>query len=191
MYDVDDLPGVDSELESIEDDLIDFLGERLDAISPLVSKPPLEKIIGETLATLARSQDECVVRIREKICEFYMQVKLEESQEAQDTELDYERFKNRVPEEVDRGLTWFILWFGKYILKVNFLPDMCFVFSRIWKVLNKLHLGIQDLDNQVIWNEAFKECQTNIGSLMWFKGRETVLLEFITRMSQFICRTFG
>ena len=170
--------------------MIDFLGEHLDAINPLISKPPLENIIKQILAALEGSQDEYICGIKQRIQEFQIQVKVEEQQEPQENELDYERFKNRVPEEADKGLTWFILWFGKYILKVDFLPDMCFVFSRIWKVLNTLRLGVQDLDNQLIWNEVFKECQPNILNLKWFRGREKVLLEFITRMCQFICRTF-
>jgi len=107
-----------------------------------------------------------------------------------DIELDFEDFRATSSNDPLYVLAWLIVWLGKVVVKSNFIPDVCQIFSRIWLVLNKKELVIQDLDNKLVWKEVAKEVTPIVDRLSYFKNNKDMLLEFIEKSCHLIGKTF-
>jgi len=105
--------------------------------------------------------------------------------------LDFEEeFRNLNPDNGLRVLAWFILWLGKHFVKKEFVSDLTFIVSKIWKVLDDTQLQIQDLDNKLVWKKAMAECKINVAELTFFKRDEEMIFEFIQKICQLIGKAY-
>jgi len=187
--DIDEIGGTKLDLEKIENDFFTFSGDRLNSICALSSKPTLQDVIIGIKSNNENVEDEYLKHIRQKAEELCTQMRQGETGE-EDIELEYETVKDTGPRANDMRLAWFLLYLSRHIVKRSFIPDLSFVFSRIWKILSQLNLGIRDLNNELVWNQTHLECQPHTSELVYFKQKAHLLLEFIKKLCQFIEKTF-
>lgn len=153
-------------------------------------KPTLKDIVNGISLTFANIKDEHLIVIRQKVDELFNQM-MEGKPQPDDFQMEYETIKETGPKETVMRIAWFVIWLGKYIVKVDFIPDICFVFSRIWKVLSSKALNVPALDNKQIWSEVYKECQWNAPNLLYFRQKDYLLPDFVKKLCQFFGKTFA
>jgi len=186
---VDDISHQDAYLEDSQSELLDFLGDKLEAISTLDSKPRLEDILQIIYDTKTDEDDIWLEQLKKEAGKFLLQKK-EKVIGDNDIDLDFEDFKNKSPSNPLYLLTWLIVWLGKVVVKTNFVPDLCLIFSKAWMVLNKKELLIQDLDNKLVWKEVTKEVTPLLYRLNYFKNNKDLLYEFVEKSCHLIGKTF-
>jgi len=187
--DVDDIPQKEVYLEDIQSELLDFIGEKLGSISTFDSKPKLNELIQVVNSVDIDLEDEWLTHLKREVEKLLMQKK-EHSFENTSLGLDYEEFKSKSSGDPLQLLGWLIVWFGQVIVKPNFLPDLVLIFSRVWMVLKKKDLVIQDLDNKLVWKEVTKECLPIISKLVYFKNNKDLIYEFVEKSCHLIGKTF-
>lgn len=188
-HDVDDISQRDVYLEDIQSELLGFLGEKLNAVCTMDAKPKLENVVSGVLGVSEDIQNDWCTQIKKRTSEFFNELKAQ-TPNNQHIELDFEDFKNLPLEEPLQVVVWFVLWLGKYIVKPDFIQDLCLIFANIWKVLDQKQLQIQDLDNKLVWNEVIKECEPIKSRLSYFDGNTDLIYEFVKKTCHLIGRYF-
>lgn len=189
IRDVDDITHQDAYLEDSQSELLDFLGDKLEAISTLDSKPKLEDIINIINHTKAGSDDVWLDQLKKEASTF-ISMKKEKVVGDNDIDLDFDDFKQKNPSNPLYLLAWLVIWLGKVVVKSNFVPDLCQIFSKVWMILNKKELQIQDLDNKLVWKEVTKEVGPILHELNYFKNNKDLLYEFVEKSCHLIGKTF-
>jgi hypothetical protein len=188
-HDVDGIAENQIYLENAQSELLGFLGERLRVVSMMDSKPKLENVVLGVLNVNDESNDEVMVQMKKRAEEMFAEMK-EKNNETFDIELDFDTFAAMDPEEPLSILVWFLLWLGKYIVKFDFLRDLTFIFSKIWKVLEQKQLQIQDLDNKLVWNGVMKECDPFLSTFVNFEKKKDLVFEFVSKTCHLIGKIF-
>jgi hypothetical protein len=188
-HDVDDISQRDVYLEDIQSELLGFLGEKLNAVCTMDSKPKLENVVLGVLGISDDIQNDWFTQIKQRTSEFFNELKAQ-APNNQHIELDFEEFRSLPLEDPLKIVVWFVLWLGKYIVKPDFIQDLCLIFANIWKVLDQKQLQIQDLDNKLVWNEVIKECEPIKPKLGYFDGNNDLIYEFIKKTCHLIGRYF-
>lgn len=105
--------------------------------------------------------------------------------------LDFEEdFRRLDPKKSQDVIVWFMMWVAKVYVKPEFIPEVCLILSRIWKVLDQGQLNAQDLDNKLIWKKAMLEGEGLMGSLSTFNNDKNLLKQFIQKVCQLIGKAF-
>jgi len=188
-HDVDGISENQIYLENAQSELLGFLGERLRVVSMMDSKPKLENIVHSITAITEEFKDETMAQMRKQIEILHEQLK-RTNEEGFDVDLDFDTFQEMNPEDGLRIIVWFLLWMGKYIVKPEFLKELTFVFSKIWKVLLQKQLQIQDLDNKLVWNGVMKECEPSIHTFTSFEKKKELVSEFVNKTCHLIGKIF-
>lgn len=158
------------------------------AINSYEPKLKVQDLVLKILENLKETSDSWLKDIREKTQEYWSEYSVK-YKSTLEVELDDE------PETLDhedslKGLVWFLLWLGKYYVKTDFLPDLCTIISRVWKVLSEIKLSVKDLDNKLVWKKVAKETSDVSSKLKYFKNSPELLLDFIEKTCQMIDRLF-
>lgn len=189
LHDVDDISDREAYLEDIQSELLGLLGERLKAVSSMDSKPKLENVVVGILGITEDHCDDWMKQLKKKTEDLYAELKANNT-DIRDIELDFEDFRGLDTNDPMKIIVWFMLWLGKYIVKANFIPDACMVFSKIWKVLHEKQFQIQDLDNKIVWTDVVKECDSHKDHLTYFDGNSDLVLDFVKKTCHLIGKTF-
>jgi len=189
LRDVDDISHQEAYLEDSQSEMLDFLGDKVEAIGTLDSKPKLEEIIQIVKDVKVDGEDTYLDDLKRE-AEKFIAYKKEKVVGDNDIDLDFEQFKNKNPENPLHLLAWLIVWLGKIVVKPNFVPDCTLIFSKVWMVLNKKELSIQDLDNKLVWKEVTKEVSPILQRLNYFKNNKDLLYEFVEKSCHLIGKTF-
>jgi len=188
-HDVDGISESQIYLENAQSELLGFLGERLRVVSMMDSKPKLEAVVTGVLNAQDESNDPSMTQVKKRTSQLFNELK-QNSGETFDIELDFDTFQNIDPEDSLKILVWFLLWIGKYIVKLDFLKELTFLFTKIWKVLDQKQLQIQDLDNKLVWNGVMKECDPYINSFTSFEKKKELVSEFVSKTCHLIGKIF-
>jgi len=189
IRDVDDISMQDAYLEDSQSEMLDFLGDKLEAISTLDSKPRLEDILQIVYDTKTDAEDIWLEQLKKEAGKFLLQKK-EKVVGDNDIDLDFEDFKTKPSSNPLYLLAWLVIWLGKVVVKSNFVSDLCLIFSKVWMVLNKKELAIQDLDNKLVWKEVTKEVTPILQRLNYFRNNKDLLYEFVEKSCHLIGKTF-
>lgn len=185
---IDDVCDAELELESIQNTYCHLLGEKLQVINNYESKPKLSEISQKLLDYLKDYDDQWARSLTEKIAEYTS---------------DYEKkYANNLEVELDEQptvlsltdslniLAWFVLWMGKYYVKIEFINDVCLICSKIWNILSEMNLTVKDLDNKLIWKKVLRECEAIFEKLPFFQKDKNLLADFVQKTCQLIDRLF-
>jgi len=184
LHNVDDLSINELALEETQNELLGFLGEKLMIIGSFDDKLKLEDVVNKILSIQRENKDKWFIGLQEEARAFF-------AEHGENTDLDFEEeFRSLDPNNGLRVLIWFVLWLVKNFVKKEFIQDLCFIISRIWKVLDDTQLQIQDLDNKLVWKKAMAECKLVIAELVFFRRDEELIYEFIQKVCQLIGRAF-
>jgi len=153
------------------------------------AKPKLENVVHNILGASDDSNDESMTQLKKRTEVLYGDLK-RNSGDTFDIELDFDSFQAINPEDSLKILVWFLLWMGKYMVKPDFLKELTFIFSKIWKVLVQKQLQIQDLDNKLVWNGVMKECDPYINSFQCFEKKKELVSEFVNKTCHLIGKIF-
>ena len=165
-----------------------FLGEKLCVTSDFAPKVSLEAVENKILKVYKNYTDKWSTEILEGCKTFFAEHK---ERDKKLKNLDYEEeFMNLNPEQALTILIWFMIWLAKLFVKMEFIPDLCIVFSKVWKVLDETTLSVQDLDNKLVWKKIIKDCEDVKGDLSIFKDNLALMQDFIQKVCQLIGRTF-
>lgn len=189
MRDVDDISNREAYLEDTQSELLDFLGDKIGVISTFDSKPKLEEVTQIIQNLQSEADDVWLDQLKQESVQFLSQKK-DHAIADNDIELDFEDFRNKSPEDPLHLLAWLIIWLGKVVVKTSFISDLGYVFSKVWMVLNKKDLQIQDLDNKLVWKDVTKECAPILPKLTAFRNNKDLLYEFVEKSCHLIGKTF-
>lgn len=187
MTDIDVLVDNEKCLEIAQNDLISFLGDRLLMTTSMGPKIPLEDIKVKILETSKIYTDKWLTDIQESSKTFIAENKEDQIMKIFDFDNGFTRLD---PSKGLNVIVWFMMWLGKLYVKSEFIPDLCLVCSRVWKVLDEIQLEAPDLDNKLVWKKVQKDCEGLIESLGTFKGDTADLNEFIQKLCQLIGKAF-
>lgn len=167
---------------------MNFLGEKLFIFKDLGPKVPLEAINIKMLESCRDFTDKWSTELQQEISKFISEYT---ARDLRMRHLDYEEefmlldHTNRL-----RVLAWFMVWLMKIYVKPEFIPELCLIFPKIWKVLDETQLSVQDLDNKLVWKKVAKDCEGIMPNLASFKDNQALLSEFIQKVCQLIGKTF-
>jgi len=145
-------------LEVAQNDLMSFLGEKLMVTSEFAPKMTLEFVVSKILEISQEDKDKWFIDLQNQTKVLFEDFK---EKDKKLHNIDFEEDLEKLDQE--NGLqimAWFVLWLGKIYVTIEFLPELCIVFSKIWKVLEETQLSVQDLDNKLVWKKVTKECET-------------------------------
>lgn len=183
-HNIDDLSMTELCIEETQNELLGFLGEKLMVISGFEDKLKLEDIINKILSVSKDSHDKWFGILQDECKTLF-------DTYGEDMNLDFEEeYKNLDPNNGLRVLTWFLLWLAKHFVKKEFVPDLCIVISKIWKVLEETHLQVQDLDNKLVWKKTMAECKIVASDLSCFRQDDELVYEFIQKCCQLVGKAF-
>jgi len=186
--DIDDLKDTEQHLEVAQNELMSFLGEKLMVTSDFSPKVTLESVVTKILAFQGENRDQWFINIQNKAKEL---LAVYQEKDVKQKNIDFEEDIEKLnPEDGLQIMTWFVLWLGKIYVKADFLFDLCTVFSKIWKILEDTQLGVQDLDNKLVWKKVTKECEELMKEIPNFKNDINLLYDFIQKVCQLIGKTF-
>ena len=148
----------------------------------------MQDVVLKILENLKETSDSWLKDIKKKTQEYWSEYSAK-YKGTLETELDDEPL-SLDPDDSLKALVWFLLWLGKYYVKPDFLPDLCTILSRVWKVLHETKLSVKDLDNKLVWKKVSKEILDVSATLTFFKDSQDLLLEFIEKTCQMIDRLF-
>jgi len=189
LRDVDDISSQDVYLEDTQSELLDFLGDKIGVISTFDSKPKLEEVTQMIQNLQSDPDDVWLDQLKKETAQFLLRKK-EHAIGDNDIELDFDEFRSKSPTEPLHLLTWLIIWLGKVVVKAPFVSDLGYIFSKVWMVLNKKDLQIQDLDNKLVWKDVTKECGPILPRLNCFRNNKDLLYEFVEKSCHLIGKTF-
>lgn len=175
-------------LEEAQNELVSLLAEKMTVTGDMGPKISLESIVAKTLTTGSSHSDKWLTDLHEGSKTFVQEYKeKDENMEHLDFEGD---FKKMDPKKSLDVTVWFLMWVAKVYVKPEFIPEICLILSRIWKVLDESQLNAQDLDNKLIWKKIMQECEGLIAMLPTFNNDKNLLKEFIQKVCQLIGKTF-
>ena len=165
-----------------------FLGEKLCVTSDFAPKVSSEAVETKILEVYKNCTDKWSTEIMEG-CKTFFAEHQEKGKKIK--HLDYEEeFMKLNPEQALTILIWFMMWLAKLFVKMEFIPDLCIVFVKIWKVLDEAQLSVQDLDNKLVWKKVMKDCESATENLDILKDKQALMGEFIQKVCQLIGKTF-
>jgi len=171
-----------------QNDLMSFLGEKLNVTSAFGPKVTLESVVIKVKELSTENKDKWFIDI---INEVDVLLKEYEEKDLRLKNIDFEEDLTKLDSENGlKVITWFVLWLGKIYVKPEFLQDLCVVFAKIWKVLDETQLSVLDLDNKLVWKKVMKECEVTMDDLPHFKNNPDLLFDFIQKICQLIGKTF-
>lgn len=156
--------------------------------SDFAPKMSLEFVVNKILEISSEDKDKWFLDLQNQTKVLFEEFK---EKDAKLKNIDFEEDLEQLDQE--NGLQimgWFVLWLGKIYVKVEFLGELCIVFSKIWKVLEETQLSVQDLDNKLVWKKVTKECEGIIQQLPSFQNDQTLLYDFVQKVCQLIGKTF-
>jgi hypothetical protein len=89
-----------------------------------------------------------------------------------------------------RIIVWFMVWLAQIYVKTEFIPELCIIFSNIWRVLDETKLETQELDNKLVWKKIGKNFEGLMSILPTFKNDMPLLIEFIQKVCHLIGKIF-
>lgn len=176
-------------LENAQSELLGFLGERLKIVSSMDAKPKLEAIVREICKVPNDANDDAMTELKQQIEDLLKELK-QKTIQTFDIELDFDNFQELDKSDRLKILSWFLMWIAKYMIKLEAVRDMTFLFSKVWKVLFQKELEIQDLDNKLVWNGVMKECDPYISTFTSFEGKKDLIFEFLSKLCHLIGKIF-
>lgn len=178
----------DAGVEDAHDDLMWLLLEKLSAVKEMAPKDRLEIFLEKITQACESYTDEWMKDLFEEAIVFVSEYN---AREPAKQDLDFEdEFMNMDSSKSLRVLIWLIMWLGKLYVKIEFIPDLFLIFSRIWKTLDETKLGVEDLDNKLVWKKAIAECEELEQNLSVFRGNLSLLHEFIQKVCRLVGRVF-
>jgi len=165
-----------------------FLGEKLAVMGLLARKQPLEVIEKKMIETCHDKIDKWTVALIEETKNLISEYKAKDHK-MQHLDFD-EDFVHLNAGKSLRILVWFMVWLAQIHVKTDFIPELCLIFSNIWRVLDEIQLEAQELDNKLVWKKIDKNCEGLMPSLPNFKNDIGLLNEFIQKVCHLIGKTF-
>ena len=132
-----------------------IIGERLMVTRELELKSALEIIVAKVTEVPKDGYGRWFNDIQDETQAFFSEYKDKDSR-LLNLDID-EDFVNLDPKNRLKIIVWFMMWLAKVVVKIEFLLELCIIFSKIWKVLFESQLDIQDLDNKLVWKKVTKE----------------------------------
>lgn len=186
--DLDEINDKQMRLEEAQNELVSLLAEKMIITGDMGPKIPLESIVAKVSVIVHNQTDKWLSDLQEGSKTFVEEYK-EKDQNME--HLDFEGdFKQLDPKKSLNVIVWFMMWVAKVYVKSEFIPEVCLILSRIWKVLDEGQLNAQDLDNKLIWKKGMQECEGLIAILPTFNNDKNLLKDFIQRVCQLIGKTF-
>jgi hypothetical protein len=165
-----------------------FLGEKLTITSLLGRKQSLELVEKKIIECYQDKTDKWTITLLEETKKFVSEYK---AKDLKMQHLDFdEDFVHLDAGKSLRIIAWFMVWLAQIHVKIEFIPELCIIFSNIWRVLEEIELGAQDLDNKLVWKKIVKNCEGLMPCLPTFKADTNLLSEFIQRVCHLIGKTF-
>lgn len=162
-----------------------FLVEKMPMIKEMAAKEELDLIQTQILITCEKYPDEWMSDLCTEAIAFIAEYK-QRTPVQQDLDFE-EEFKYIAPSKSLRVLVWLMMWLGKVYVRIEFMPDLYIIFSRIWRALEETKLGVDDLDNKLVWKKVMKDCEEVEENLSVCKGNLILVGEFIEK----VCRLVG
>lgn len=176
-------------LEVAQDALFSFLGEKLDVIPTIGPKASLEDVTSTFLEIIEKyNNDKWLEELGEESKRFLAEYK-EKDLKMQNLDLEEDLIQIN-PEKSLKVIVWFMMWLGKIFVKPEFIPDLCIICSRIWKVTEETEIDVQDLDNKLVWKKVAKDCKESKYALTVFKDDYLLVIEFVKRVCQLIGKVY-
>jgi hypothetical protein len=180
--DIDDVKEAEICLENSQNDLMSFLGEKLQVISDFVLKLSLDVIVTKIADISTNNKDKWFIDIQNECKKFLQEYR---KKTVTPDNLDFEEdFQKLDTENGLNVIVWFLLWLANIFVKLDFVPQLTLIFAKIWKVVDQTQLSIQDLDNKLVWKKVMKECEQILDQLPSFKKDVNLLNEFIQKICQ-------
>lgn len=165
-----------------------FLAQDLEVAKGLSQKPLLETVVSKVLNACDPCSDKWSKDLYEEGKAFLLERKEKDHKSAF---LDFEtEFISYDSKEGLKVIVWFVMWLGTLFVKLEFIPDLCTVASRIWKVMDESGLDAQDLDNKIVWKKVINESESLLERLPLFKNDSLLLSEFIKKVCELIGKAF-
>lgn len=165
-----------------------FIGEKLEIMKTLCPKASLEAIVMEVLEVCGTNTDKWLQDLAEESKTFLTEYK-EKDRKMQNLDFDDE-FVHLDKKKSLKVIVWFMMWLSKIHVKPEFIPDLCVICSRIWKIVEDTDIEVQDLDNKLVWKKITMNCEGLMSRLPAFKNDTGLLTEFIRRVCQLIGKVF-
>lgn len=165
-----------------------LLGEELLIMETLGPKASLEAVTLQVLETCEKNTDKWFADLHEESKTFLTEYKAKDLK-MQNLDFD-EEFVHLDKTKTLRVIVWFMMWLAKIHVKPEFIPDLCLIASRIWKVVEETDIEVQDLDNKLVWKKIVSNCEKMMSNLPGFKNDTGLLTEFIRRACQLIGKVF-
>ena len=175
-------------LENIQNSYFHLLGDHLVVLDAFSPKPKLEQVTNEILKMQSPENDLWLTTLLAKTLEYAAEYK-ERYPSTLEVKLDKEP-ESLNPDESLKALSWFILWMGKFYIKLDFLRDLCMLVSRMWKVLDEIKLTVKDLDNKIVWRKVMNEREIIDKEFVIIRGDEEEVFNIVQQTCQFIDRIF-
>lgn len=186
--DLDEINDKQMRLEEAHNDLVSLLAEKMYLTGDMGPKISLESIFVKVQDTNINQTDKWLNDLQEGSKVFVEEYKVRDENLEH---LDFEgEFRQLDPKKSLDVIVWFMMWVAKVYVRPEFIPEVCLILSRIWKVLDESQLNAQDLDNKLIWKRGMQECEELIAILPAFKNDKGLLKDFIQNVCQLIGKTF-
>lgn len=85
-----------------------------------------------------------------------------------------------------RTICWMMIWLTQIYVKIDFLCDLCLIFSKIWKIIEDTKLEVQDLDNKIVWRNIVRECEDMIQDSVFFRDNKKMLSNLVQKVCEFL-----
>lgn len=181
---VDNIDQKEEDLEILENELIAFLAEKVTATNPFVSKLLISNVVSEISKISKEGKDKWFISIQDEAQRFLTRCN---NQDSKTVHLNFsEDFVKLNFENALEIIVWVIIWLIQVYLRIEFVHDLCLIFSKIWKVINEAQLSVQDLDNKIVWKKVMKDCEGYVSDLAIVKKDMNNLSFFIQKICQLI-----
>jgi len=130
-----------------------FIGENLNAIAGLESKPSLSEVYERIkLNTKLHGLDNYATFV----------ISLEETmKKLDDGDINLEDLKKYQDKSINFVLGYILLWLGKYSVKEEFYGDLATVFLMIFNVLTSMKIGFEDIEKDDVKKKIVEECKVH------------------------------
>jgi len=169
--------------------LLGFLGDKVGSLAMFESKPKLDEIVKIIQDVKNKKNEKWLDEIKRESKVIFGEI-ISRNEKDIDIHIDYEEIKGVSLDKPLRAIVWFVFWFARYNIKANFIPDLCIIFGKVFKVLSELQLEISDLDNKLIWTNVMKECDTEMAQFAYFNNNKELIFEFIKKVCHLLGKTF-
>ncbi len=146
-------------------------------------KPKLESVVKAIYEIDYNPPDKDLEALQKEVQKYYKEFK-EKYPGPLELELDDEPAKLDLNDS-NTILAWFVVWMGKFHIKLEFMPNLCLIVCKIMKILEELGLTIKDLDNKIVWRKVLKECSNlNKGTFSLGEDQEglNIIIQNVCKM---------